>query len=171
MDPADLAALHSYRPHFMHRRTRTTTITFGGVDYYYVLAAEQIPWFPNAATGIAGTAAEYELPVIVQSLCDRPQKRHLALLFGNYHYFFSCSDDSITFEDGAYCCSGRTTGRCLHRSTGIRRSISRRIGLLADTTGLTPAEKSRTVFTIAAHWADTYLERTVAHLPGCGQAL
>lgn len=76
-----------YKPHFMKPEDGGTPTSFaGGVNYLYRLQ-------PTGRWGVlTGTAGVFP---------PTPQwtNEYMSLLMGNYHYYFSCSDDHLYFWD------------------------------------------------------------------------
>lgn len=87
MDVFDLGEEHrqdSYRPHFMRPEDPSDTNYADGVDYYYRLQPCAAPW--------ALSGSDFWPPTPLTG------NDYISLMVGSYHYFFACSDDSLTFE-------------------------------------------------------------------------
>lgn len=92
MNPLDPSGGYWYEPHFMRPENPADTDYTTGVDYIYRL-------MPGHTRQINLGATANDIPA------PRYSNDYMALLTGTYHYFFACSDDSLTFENGEYLLS------------------------------------------------------------------
>ncbi len=86
-DVFDLGQEHrheSYRPHFMRKENPADEDYAGGVTYLYRLQPAASPWI---------NGMNLQIP------SGWNGNDYISLMIGNYHYFFACSDDSLTFEN------------------------------------------------------------------------